>query len=79
MPSCVARKASATGVLAARPVLSGRVAHSVFFTAKWSFKSAEAARQSLEAIYEKFVEYGAEDDFVGMDIARKYLHINCTN
>ncbi len=47
----------------------------MFFAARWSFKSAEAARQSSEAIYETFVQYGAEGDFVGMDVARKHLRM----
>lgn len=41
----------------------------------WGFKDAAKARESSEAIYEKFPEYGAVDDFVGMDVARKYLQM----
>ena len=44
----------------------------------WSFKTEEAARQSSEKIYAKFEEYRAEDDFVGMDVARKYLQMGWT-
>ena len=44
----------------------------------WTFKTAEAARESADAIYEKFLEYRAESDFVGMDVARKYLQMGYT-
>ena len=44
----------------------------------WSFKTEEAARESSERIYEKFEEYRAEGDFVGMDVARKYLQMGWT-
>lgn len=44
----------------------------------WSFKTEEAARASSESIYAKFEEYRAEGDFVGMDVARKYLQMGWT-
>lgn len=44
----------------------------------WSFKTEEAARDSSESIYVKFEEYRAEGDFVGMDVARKYLQMGWT-
>ena len=44
----------------------------------WRFKDEEAARESSTAIYQKFCEYRAEGDFVGMDIARKYLQMGWT-
>ena len=44
----------------------------------WKFKDEEAARESSGAIYQKFCEYRAEDDFVGMDVARKYLQMGWT-
>jgi Domain of unknown function (DUF4385) len=44
----------------------------------WSFKTEEAARDSSEKIYAKFEEYRAEGDFVGMDVARKYLQMGWT-
>ena len=44
----------------------------------WSFKSEEAAWASSESIYAKFEEYRAEGDFVGMDVARKYLQMGWT-
>ena len=44
----------------------------------WSFKDAEAARESAGAIYGRFLEYRDLGDFVGMDIARKYLQMGYT-
>jgi|SRR5215218_3593051 len=44
----------------------------------WKFKDEKSARESSEAIYQKFVEYRSEGDFVGMDVARKYLQMGWT-
>ena len=44
----------------------------------WGFKDEKAARESSEAIYQKFLEYRSDDDFVGMDVARKYLQMGWT-
>jgi hypothetical protein len=44
----------------------------------WSFKDAGAARASSEAIWAKFEDYREAEDFVGMDMARKYLQMGFT-
>ena len=44
----------------------------------WSFKTPDAARESAAAIWERFEAYRAEEDFVGMDMARKYLQMGYT-
>src|SRR5215208_4081278 len=44
----------------------------------WRFKDEESARESSEAIYQKFREYRSDGDFVGMDVARKYLQMGWT-
>ena len=44
----------------------------------WSFKSAKAAKKAADDIYERFLDYKAEGDFVGMDVARKYLQMGWT-
>ena len=44
----------------------------------WSFKNTEAAKESAGAIYGRFREYRDEGDFVGMDVARKYLQMGYT-
>ena len=44
----------------------------------WSFKDAAAANESAGAIYVRFLQYKDEGDFVGMDVARKYLQMGFT-
>ena len=44
----------------------------------WKFKDAETARGSADAIYGRFLDYKAESNFVGMDVARKYLQMGYT-
>ena len=44
----------------------------------WSFKDAGAAKRSADDIYERFLHYKLESDFVGMDVARKYLQMGYT-
>src|ERR671921_920219 len=44
----------------------------------WKYKDEEAARKSSEAIYHKFCQYREDGDFVGMDVARKYLQMGWT-
>lgn len=44
----------------------------------WRFKTPEIARESSEKIYELFLAYKAQGDFVGMDMARKFLQMGYT-
>ena len=44
----------------------------------WRFRTPEVARASADAIYARFLEYRAAGDFVGMDMARKYLQMGYT-
>lgn len=44
----------------------------------WRFRTPELARQSAEKIYALFLEYKAQGDFVGMDMARKFLQMGYT-
>ena len=44
----------------------------------WRFKNVESAEESANAIYGRFLGYKAEGDFVGMDVARKYLQMGYT-
>jgi hypothetical protein len=44
----------------------------------WGFKDAAAAKESADAIYERFLRYKDVGDFVGMDVARKYLQMGYT-
>jgi hypothetical protein len=44
----------------------------------WTIKGVGRARESAAAIYEKFLEYREQGDFVGMDVARKFLQMGHT-
>ncbi|MBL1176203.1 DUF4385 domain-containing protein [Pantanalinema sp. GBBB05] len=44
----------------------------------WKFKTPEIARQSADKIYELFLAYKMQQDFVGMDMARKFLQMGYT-
>ena len=44
----------------------------------WRFKDPEIAQKSSEKIYELFLDYLRQDDFVGADMARKYLQMGFT-
>lgn len=44
----------------------------------WAFKTPEIARESSQKIYEIFLEYKQQKDFVGMDMARKFLQMGIT-
>lgn len=59
------------GVLLVQPYKSEILPH-------WKFKTPEIARTSADKIYEMFLEYKAQGDFVGMDMARKFLQMGYT-
>ena len=44
----------------------------------WKFATPTLARQSATKIYELFEQYRAAKDFVGMDMARKFLQMGFT-
>jgi hypothetical protein len=44
----------------------------------WSFRDEAAAKQLSQAIWAKFEGYREGEDFVGMDLARKYLQMGWT-
>lgn len=44
----------------------------------WRFKTPEIARESAQALYAMFEQYKAAGDFVGMDMARKYIQMGFT-
>ncbi len=44
----------------------------------WRFRTPEIARQSSEEIYRLFCQYRDTGDFVGMDMARKFLQMGYT-
>ena len=59
------------GVLLVEPYKSEILPH-------WRFKTPEIARKSASKIYKMFLDYKAKDDFVGMDMARKFLQMGYT-
>lgn len=44
----------------------------------WGFKDAETAGRASGEIYERYLAYREEEDFVGMDVARKFLQMGYT-
>ncbi|QMW06070.1 DUF4385 domain-containing protein [Spirosoma foliorum] len=44
----------------------------------WRFKTPEIARESSGKIYQLFLDYKANGDFIGMDMARKFLQMGYT-
>jgi Domain of unknown function (DUF4385) len=44
----------------------------------WRFKTPDIAKQSSEKIYEMFLAYLEQGDFVGADMARKFLQMGYT-
>ena len=59
------------GVLSVEPYKSEILPH-------WRFKTPEAARLSAAKIYELYLAYKAAGDFVGVDMARKFLQMGWT-
>jgi hypothetical protein len=59
------------GVLLIEPYKSEILPH-------WRFKNPEIARASSEKIYELFLAYLEQDDFVGADMARKFIQMGYT-
>ena len=59
------------GVFHAEPYKSELLPH-------WRFKTPEEAEKSSATIYQKYERYREDGDFVGMDLARKYLQMGYT-
>lgn len=59
------------GVLIAEPYKSEILPH-------WKFATPEVAAVSAKKIYSMFLDYKKQSDFVGMDMARKYLQMGFT-
>ena len=59
------------GVLMVEPYRTEIVQH-------WRFRTPEIAKESSAKIYEIFLEYKRQKDFVGMDMARKFLQMGIT-
>jgi len=59
------------GVLMVEPYKSEILPH-------WRFKNPAIAKQSSEMIYQMFLDYLQQGDFVGADMARKFLQMGYT-
>ncbi|MGB3800764.1 MAG: DUF4385 domain-containing protein [Lewinella sp.] len=59
------------GVLSVEPYKSEILPH-------WRFKDPDIARESSEKIYRLFLDYLENRDFVGADMARKFLQMGYT-
>ncbi len=59
------------GVLLVEPYKSELLPH-------WRFKTEEIAQNSAKLLYEMFEEYLRKKDFVGADMARKYIQMGFT-
>ena len=59
------------GVLTAEPYKSELLPH-------WRFATADKAQASADKILSMFYEYKQQNDFVGMDMARKFLQMGFT-
>lgn len=59
------------GVLLVEPYKSEILPH-------WRFKTPEIAEESSREIYKLFLGYKRQKDFVGMDMARKFLQMGIT-
>ena len=59
------------GVLLVEPYKSEILPH-------WRFKTPEIAMESSAKIYKMFLDYKEKKDFVGMDMARKFLQMGYT-
>lgn len=59
------------GVLLVEPYKSEILPH-------WRLKTPDIAAESSDKIYDMFLQYKKKDDFVGMDMARKFLQMGYT-
>ena len=70
-PEAYRAQSGEQGVFKVEPYKSELLPH-------WSFKDVQAAEKSVEALRGKYEQYRAAEDFVGMDMARKYLQMGFT-
>ena len=59
------------GVLLVEPYKSEILPH-------WRFATPDIAKESSETIYQMFLDYLSADDFVGADMARKFIQMGYT-
>lgn len=49
-----------------------------FLLPLWRFRTPEIARQSSKDLWARFEDYDQKNDFVGMDMCRKYIQMGMT-
>ncbi|KAI4277595.1 MAG: hypothetical protein LQ337_001668 [Flavoplaca oasis] len=59
------------GVLTFEPYKSTLLPH-------WKFRTVPIAKVSSQTLWKRFLQYDEEDDFVGMDMARKFIQMGMT-
>ena len=59
------------GVLICEPYKSQMTIH-------WRFKTPEIAKESSDILYKMFIKYLEDDEFVGADMARKFIQMGFT-
>ena len=59
------------GVLLVRPYTNDICAH-------WRFKTPKIAMMSAHTIFDMYLDYLEEEDFIGMDMCRKFLEMGFT-
>ncbi len=70
-PTCYVIGRGEYGLFHAEPYRSELLPH-------WAFRTPEVAAESIEKLRERFEAYAAAEDFVGMDVARKYIQMGWT-
>ena len=70
-PECYVIGRGEYGLFHAEPYRSELLPH-------WAFRTPEVAAESIEKLRERFEAYAAAGDFVGMDVARKYIQMGWT-
>lgn len=70
-PECYRYSSDEKGVFKVEPYKSELLPH-------WQYSDAEAAQAAVEAIRSRYLTYRDAGDFVGMDMARKYLQMGFT-
>ena len=70
-PECYRYQSGEQGAFKVQPYKDELLPH-------WGFKNEETAEAAVAALRDKYEAYRAQDDFVGMDMARKYLQMGFT-
>ena len=70
-PEAYAYRSGEQGVFKVQPYKGELLPH-------WGFKDEATARAAVEALRERLRDYRVQDDFVGMDMVRKYLQMGFT-